>query len=449
MKKFAIVGQTLAHTFSPQIHTNFFANNNIEASYEICEIALSEFDSCKDRLKKYDGFNVTVPYKEKIVPLLDSLDKTAEQIGAVNTVVNSGGKLIGYNTDFYGVKYMLESNNINVEGKNICVLGSGGACKAVLYYLIVSGASSITIVSRDAESARAKFTESNLSKLNYLGVINCASYEELNKISGYLLINTTPVGMFPNNSDCPITDKQIFNFQNICDLIYNPCVTKLCLNAMSNAETIVNGLSMLIAQGIKAEELWGNKCDIKEEICRIYKVINAQFSLNDGNIVFLSGMMGCGKTTVGKLVAEKLGMTFIDLDEQIVKENNISIAQMFEKGNDYFRQCESETLRKCSQMKNIVISLGGGAVLKDKNCAILKLVGTTFFVNRDINIIAKTIDSESRPLIRDNPQKLMQIYNERIDRYKSSCNFIVENNDTAEECVNTICEIIDSIKQKV
>lgn len=505
MKRYGVLGERLSHTMSPQIHKMFFAevnkffgeySNRIDATYEVVEIARHDFADCKKTLLAFDGLNITVPYKQDIMQFLDEIDEEAKKIGAVNTIVNKGGKLLGCNTDAFGFGYLLDSNKLNVQDKVVAVLGSGGASKAVVYSLIEKRAKTILIVSRNPKCAYKQFLhfgsnmiceseieDNNLSKSLYkIGVkntiIECISYGEMQYMNGYLIINATPVGMYPNVDESPVDMTTVEKFENVCDIIYNPSVTKLCSfglslyhnniaesHCQSKEDAITcNGLAMLVAQAIKSEEHWGNGLDmllgqlINAGDCfcnglifgviinKIFNAVSVNYFLNNNdknknNLIFLSGMMGCGKSSVGALLAKELDMQFIDLDEYIVKRTNKTISQMFEIGEEHFRCQETESLFDLvKNTKKAVVALGGGALTKARNCGMLKMAGITIFVDRSLENIKSTIDQQSRPLIKDDIKKLDELYNKRIDTYRRSCNFIVENNATAEECVAKICE---------
>lgn len=236
MSKFGLIGYRLSHSYSPMIHEYLFKKNNIDASYSLIEVELDELKECIERLKDntYSGYNVTIPYKEKIMAYCDILTDAAKEIGAVNTVYMRDGKVIGDNTDYLGFIAQLEMHNIDVLNKNVYVLGNGGASKAICYSLKMLNANPI-IVSR---------TDKGIS------------YEEFSKIDSYdIIINTTPLGMYPNVNDC-VLKEEIIKKADICiDLIFNPKVTKF----LSHAKIGYNGLFMLIFQAIHAEKLWLKK----------------------------------------------------------------------------------------------------------------------------------------------------------------------------------------------
>ncbi|MEG1608648.1 MAG: shikimate dehydrogenase, partial [Clostridia bacterium] len=274
MKKYAVVGEKLAHTMSPIIHQLFFDKKNIEASYDVVEIPKGDFANCRKILLGYDGVNVTVPYKQEIIKYLDEIDDVAMQIGAVNTIVNRNGKLCGFNTDVFGFKFLLEDNGFDCKDKSVAVLGSGGASKAIVFCLLKMRAKEIFVVSRDVVKAEKDYDDnfckqdksavkkdccddfdkqdkSADKKYNHtskcclencnlndngsvdLTTLKFVGYEQLEKMSGFLIVNTTPIGMFPNDGKSPIAENITKNFEAVCDIVYNPSVTKLCFDAVN------------------------------------------------------------------------------------------------------------------------------------------------------------------------------------------------------------------------
>ncbi len=236
--KYALLGEKLGHSFSPQVHNEIFKDLNIDATYELKEIKKEEIVDALNLLKKgiYNGYNVTIPYKKEVMKYLDVIDDKAKEIGAVNTIAYKDGKLIGYNTDYYGFKEEILYNKIDVSNKDCYILGTGGASLALNKALKDLGAN-VYFVSRNP--------------INEFMI----SYEELKNKKPYLIVNSTPVGMYPNVDNCPIEEEIINNTKYVIDIIFNPLQTKLLKIAKSN----MNGLFMLVGQAIKAEEIWQNR----------------------------------------------------------------------------------------------------------------------------------------------------------------------------------------------
>ena len=265
---YGLIGEKLSHSISPKIHNMIFETLNVNDSYRLFEIPKENIGNLREALKTLTirGVNVTIPYKEKVIEYLDEISKEAKNIGAVNTIFNKSGKLIGYNTDYYGFKYMLEDKNINVKGKKVTVLGTGGASKAVITYLLDSHVSEILLVSR-----KKKDLYKNEEKIKVI------EYKDLKGVLGDIIINTTPVGMYPKMQDSPVTLEIIKNYDVLVDLIYNPLETEFIKLGKENNKITCSGLMMLVGQAVKAEEIWQHKAIDKKVIIDIYNKLIKEF----------------------------------------------------------------------------------------------------------------------------------------------------------------------------
>ncbi len=386
--EYGCIGEKLGHSFSKIIH-----NELADYDYTLCEIAR---DDLPDFMTKADfkAINVTIPYKELVIPYLYEIDKKAQKIGAVNTVVNKGGKLYGYNTDFYGMSSLIKRENISLCDKKVLILGSGGTSKTACAVAESMDALSVFVVSR-------KKDENNIT------------YEEAykNHLDAQIIINTTPCGMYPNidNSALDITDFK--NLEAVLDVVYNPLNTKLVNDAKKRGIKAVGGLYMLISQAAFAVEKFIDQAIEVDKVEQIYRNL-----YKCKNNLVLVGMPGCGKTTIGKAVSEKLNKEFIDTDEEIVKKSGLCIPEIFEKyGEEYFRKLESDVIAKVALKQNCVIATGGGAILNSKNIDLLKGNGTVIFIDRSLENLCCT---EDRPLSQ-NREALEKRYNERYDLYNS------------------------------
>ncbi len=403
MEKFALIGKTLKHSYSKKIHPLLG-----DYVYDMIEL---EPESVKDFVlnNTYKGYNITIPYKKDVIPFLDEIDEGAKKIGAVNTVINEGGKKKGYNTDFYGMIYMLDRAKIIVKNKNVLILGSGGTSNTAQAVCEHLGAKKISVLSRSGE-------------VNYSNYFEVATDSEI-------IINTTPVGMYPNNYECKIDLDVFSNLSGVADTVYNPTITKLLYQAKKKGVPFTNGFPMLVAQAKFAKELFFNKKvdnGIIEEIIRALskEIIN----------VVLIGMPGSGKSTVGKAIAEKLGLEFIDTDEEIVKEDGRDISTIFkENGENYFRQLESQVIKKVGCYSGKVIATGGGVVKNIENYFPLKQNGVIFWIDREVGNLA----SDGRPLSKDS-QTILKLYNERKELYKYFSDYIVDNNGDLLETVKGV-----------
>ena len=267
---YGVLGEKLCHSLSPRIHNMIFEEIGVEGAYRLFEVPsekVEEFISAM-KLLKIKGVSVTIPYKSIIMKYLDSISPEAERIGAVNTIALDGEKLYGYNTDYFGFGYLIEASKIELEGKTVVILGNGGVTKASIQYLKDNNVAKIYIVSRTPEDAKGINDEK----------IEMIDYNQLEGIKGDILINATPVGMFPNEDACPVEDEVISKFDTIVDLIYNPSKTVLISKAEALGKKIVGGLSMLIGQGVKQQEIWQKRTIDEQVIKDIYEILNREFS---------------------------------------------------------------------------------------------------------------------------------------------------------------------------
>lgn len=382
--KYGLIGEKLGHSFSKVVHSKI-----ADYDYDLCEISRDDID---DFMKKRDfyGINVTIPYKQTVIPYLDEISEEAKSIGAVNTIVNKDGKLYGYNTDFFGLKSLIERNNIDILGKTVLILGSGGTSKTANAVCKSLGAEKVYTVSRSGGE----------------GLI---TYNDAEKIDAQVIINTTPCGMYPKNLDKPIDIELYPNLEAVVDVIYNPIKTQLVLSAHKKGIKAVGGLYMLYAQAVAAAEIFLEKEIKVDAFGEIFK--------EKQNLV-LVGMPSCGKTTFGKMLAEDFGREFVDSDDEIVKKARMPISEIFEKfGETYFRDLETEVINELSTKQGLVIATGGGAILRRENVDLLKQNGSLIFIDRPLDMLITTDD---RPL-SSSRELLEQRYYERYATYCLSC----------------------------
>lgn len=401
---YGLIGEKLAHSFSPQIHSLL-----ADYEYKLFELEKNQVGNFL-KAKNFEGLNVTIPYKQTVIEFCDKLSETAAKLHSVNTITIKDRKLIGDNTDYYGFSYLLNNNNINVSGKKCIVLGSGGASKTVNAVLNDLGGK-VTVISRSGEN-----NYTNIDK-NY---------------DAEIIVNTTPVGMYPKNGSAVIDISNFKKCEAAVDLIYNPSKTKFLLDAERNNIKAVNGLTMLVAQAKKSCELFLDEKIIDKVIDKIVKTIGKNLK----NIILI-GMPGCGKSSVGKLLSEKLNREFIDTDIEIEKSENRKIPEIFsQNGEEYFRKCETEILEKFSKESGKIIATGGGIVTQKNNFDLLKQNSTVIFIERSIG----KLSNENRPLSKDK-NAIEKLYNERINLYKLLADFTVNNNG---EIKNTVEEIYEN-----
>ncbi len=415
---YCVIGKKLTHTLSPEIHSAFFELTNKSDVYEAVELTPEQVANGRDFLLRYDGVNVTIPYKQTVMSLLDDISDEARAIGAVNTVKREGGKLYGFNTDPYGFEAMLASRGIDPAGKSAYVLGYGGAARSVIYALNRAGAD-VTVVSRDPERANADGHEA-------------VSYAELSKRSGYLLVNCTPMGMYPEVDVSPVGDDVVEKFDAAADLVYNPVLTRFLRSAVTMGKRAVGGLYMLVAQAMESQRIW--TCDERAATLTktVYDRVARGFLRDSGNI-WLVGMPGCGKTTFGAWIAQKTERDFVDADAYVQHLSGMTIAEMFERGEDFFRDAESEAIACLACRKGLVIATGGGAVLRPFNIDCMRLSGTTLFIDRAPGDIIADVDYASRPLLVQGAERVWRLYEQRSRKYADAAQITVKNDADERE----------------
>ncbi|MBE6808784.1 MAG: shikimate dehydrogenase [Ruminococcaceae bacterium] len=407
--KYGLIGEKLGHSFSKIIHSEL-----TDYDYELKEVAKDELDSFM-RKADFKAINVTIPYKQDVIPYLYEIDETAKAIGAVNTIVNKNGKLYGYNTDFLGLKSLIENAKITIRNKKVIILGSGGTSKTALAVAKSMGAKEVYRVSRKGGNGLITYNEAENSH-------NDAE----------VIINTTPCGMYPNIGEAAVGIDKFTKLEGVVDAIYNPLNSFLVTSAKEKGIAATGGLYMLVAQAVFAAEKFTDSIIDKSEIDRIYNKI-----FNQKRNLVLIGMPSCGKTTIGKAIAEQLGKEFIDSDDEIVKKQGMPIPEIFEKfGEKHFRNIESEVIAELSLKQSSVIATGGGAVLNRRNVDLLKENGLVVFIDRPLE---KLITTDDRPL-SSNRELLTKRYNERYDIYCSSADIIVNSDCDLEENIGRVKE---------
>lgn len=404
--KYGCIGEHLKHSFSKEIH-----NAIVDYEYEIKEIPKDEFNAFIVK-KDFIAVNVTIPYKEAIIPHLYNIDEHAKLIGAVNTVVNRDGKLYGYNTDFYGMTKLLEHAGVCVKNKKVAILGTGGTSKTARAVVKALGAKEIVIVSRTANGEKIDYAELQ-SKHTDTDVI----------------INTSPCGMYPNNYAIPVDVSLFNNLSGIIDAVYNPLRTPLVAEGLQRGIPSEGGLYMLVAQAIKACEIFTGKLLPENTLERTYQKI-----VRDKENVVLIGMPASGKTTVGKVVAKALGREFIDTDA-VIESEGLKIADIFKKhGETVFRDMETQVVKQVTTHTGKVIATGGGTILRRENVDALRQNGKLFFIDRPLE---KLIPTSDRPLSSDK-QAIEKRYGERYEIYSSVCDVKMDAEGSVEQVANKI-----------
>lgn len=403
--KYGLIGEKLAHSFSKDIH------ERLGYDYELRNVSRDELEKFL-LTRDFLGINVTMPYKSTVIPYLDVVDEPAMEIGAVNTIVNHDGKLYGYNTDFYGMKELLSHAGIDPTDKKVAILGSGGTSKTAKALFKSLGASEIITVSRSGKLGYDEFYKQHRDT--------------------EIIVNTTPVGMFPDVFDRPVDIDGFENLYGVIDAVYNPLETTLVRDAKSRGIRAEAGLYMLVAQAVIASGLFLGTTYPSYTIDIVYEGLRAEKE----NIVLI-GMPSSGKSTVGRLLAQMTGCDFIDTDELIDEKIKMPISDFFSlRGEDEFRKIEREVIKEIAGLTGHVIATGGGVILNEDNLYALKYNGKVVFIDRPLYDLVAT---EDRPLSRDR-SALEKLYNERYPIYKASCDIHVNVKGSANDVASDILE---------
>ncbi|MBQ7123405.1 MAG: shikimate dehydrogenase [Oscillospiraceae bacterium] len=407
--EYGLIGEHLPHSFSPEIHKRI---GNYK--YEIKELRPEELDSFLTE-RDFKGINVTIPYKQAVIPYLDEIDEAAKSIGAVNTIVNKNGRLFGYNTDFGGLKALFERTGISVFGKKAVIFGNGGTSHTAEAVLKSLGAQ--TVLKTDLVPSEGVIT-------NEEAVLKHSDAE--------ILVNTTPMGMFPRLSGMAADPSDFKNLEGVIDVVYNPLRTDFIQKADSLGIPAKGGLYMLVMQAILASEHFFGEKVPKEKAESIYQEL-----LRMKKNIVLIGMPACGKTTIGKLLSEQLERPLFDSDEVIIEKSGRTIPDIFEKdGEKAFRKLESEAIFELSGKTGVIIATGGGAVLDPENIRNLSKNGKIYFLDRPVDSLIPTDD---RPTA-STAEAIKKRFEERYPLYKKYADKIIDASFGIDEVLNNIKE---------
>jgi shikimate dehydrogenase len=406
MSIYGCIGKKLTHSFSKEIHLRL-----ADYEYKLIELSEDEINGFFEK-RDFEAINVTIPYKQTVIPFLDEISDIAKRINAVNTIVNRNGKLYGYNTDYFGMKALIERLGLVFQNKKVLILGTGGTSKTAQVVAYDLGASQILTVSRHKSERYITYDEALK-----------------NHADAQIIINTTPVGMYPDCESMPIDISPFKNLEGLIDAVYNPINTNLVLEARERGLKADGGLYMLVAQAAAAVEKFIEKGVEKDTVEAVYKSV---FALKE-NIV-LTGMPGSGKTTIGKLI--NIGdFEFVDTDKEIENRIGCTVKSLIEeKGETYFRDLETQIIRDVSREGGKIIATGGGAILREENVRCLKRNGKLFFIDANFS---RLIATDDRPL-SNTEEKLKKLYSERIDIYKKTADVTVPDTETPEDAAEYV-----------
>lgn len=412
MSDYGLIGKKLGHSFSKIIHEKIS-----DQSYDLIELDKQQFHTFMIK-RKFKGINVTIPFKKDVMPYLDSIDEHALSIGAVNTVVQKQGKLYGYNTDYDGFAYMIDHHRIDLKDQKILVIGNGGAAAAIKAVCKDHQAKEIVCVSRHPQG-------------------DAISYDTVyaNHRDATILINTSPVGMYPNVYAQAVDLCDFPECKAVIDVVYNPMITQLCLQAKEMGIPAISGLEMLIVQAIRAREHF---LDQKLDHSVIEQVLS-DLLLERMNFVLI-GMPSAGKTTIGQLLSQRFQKDFIDLDQQIEQEAGQSIKEIFNtQGEDGFRILETQITKRFAAKENQIIACGGGIIKKKENIDALRLNGLLIYLDRKLELLMTK--DPNRPLSRSK-EAVEAMYHERKDLYEKYSHIRIENNNEPKQTVDQLMCLI-------
>ena len=418
-KIYCVIGSPIRHSMSPVMHNKNFKSLGLNANYSAVQV--SNLSQWMKTVQKRDihGINVTMPYKTEVMKYLDEIDPLAEKIGAVNTIHNRNGKLIGYNTDAFGALQAIKEKTKKLKNRKVIILGSGGAARAISF-ILEREKTDVVIISRNIKKAKEigkalKYNNKNIK-------------EQLQEAD--ILINCTPIGM--NSNETPVPKESLNKNLVVFDIVYTPIKTKLIRDAEEKGCETILGYKMLAFQGAQSFQIWTGK---KPNVSIMLDAVKKQLLPS----IVLTGFMGSGKTSVGKILAKDLGREFIDIDEEIEKKEKMSIKNIFRNhGEKHFRKLENEILRDVASRKNVVISCGGGIVLEDKNRQRLKSFITVNLKAEPRTIAQRLSKDKSRPLLfglsnKDKIKKISRILKERENLYKITADYSVKTDGLSKK----------------
>ena len=406
-----LIGERLGHSFSKEIHQRLG-----KYEYELIELAPDELESFITS-RSFDGLNVTIPYKQAVIEYLDEISDLARETGAVNTIVNRNGRLSGYNTDCGGMKMLIEKMGVSLKGSTVFIAGSGGTSLTAAAVCRSLGADEVIRASRNGRNGAMTYEE---------------AYEACSDAS--FLINTTPAGMYPDTDGMPFDIDRFDGPEGVLDVVYNPLNTRLVMNARERGIRAENGLYMLAGQAVLSSVLFTGEDADGDITEKIYQDL-----LKEKRNIVLTGMPGSGKSTLGRMLAEELDREIAETDDEVSAKAGMPIRDIFDRfGEQHFRDLESEVIKTASMKSGIVISTGGGSVLRKENVDALRMNGTIVFIDRPLESLCPTDD---RPL-SDDFEKMKRLYEERYEIYRETADVIIDAAGTEEETAKALQEAL-------
>ena len=412
--EYGLIGGKLGHSYSKIIHEQIG-----DYTYELHPLPTEEEARAFLEKRDFRAINVTIPYKQLVIPYCDEVDEGARSIGAVNTLVNRGGRLYGYNTDFGGVLYMLEAHGVSLKGKKVLILGTGGTHNTVAAVCRHLGAARVETVSRSAGEGRLSYAQAARDK------------------EVQVVFNTTPAGMYPYNGDCLLSLDGLENLEAVVDVVYNPFRTELLLRAEEKGVKAVCGFEMLVAQAVLAAEHFLDKPLPREQIGEIHKKLKLELCN-----ISLIGMPSSGKSSLGRLLAQRLGKPFVDLDDELEKRAGKTIPRIFEEeGEAGFRAREAALAAEYGKENGRVLSCGGGIIKTPGNAHALRQNGPVLWVRRPLE--ALTVGG-GRPL-SSSREALSRMEKEREPLYRAAADAPVDNGGTLEQTLREAVRQVEGL----
>lgn len=395
--QYGLIGEKLSHSFSKEIHESL-----ADYKYEICEIERENLSSFLTK-REFCAVNVTMPYKKEVIPYLDEISDAANELQAVNVIVNKNGKLCGYNTDYFGMRDLILRSGIDISNKKVLILGTGGTSRTSSLVCRNLGTNNIIFVSREKKE-------------------NAITYDEAYSLhkDADIIINATPVGMYPNSYNSSLDLSKFCNLNAVFDAVYNPIRTQLVIDAQDRGIYAEGGLYMLVSQAVYAIELFLDTKIDKNKTDEIYNKI-----LKEKENIVLIGMPSSGKTTVGKILAENLSLEIYDLDDEIEKHIGCTISEFFKTHAEKdFRDIETQITKEISKKNGIIIATGGGCILRKENVNALRTNGRLYFLDRDVENLTPT---DSRPLATK-MEAIKKLYEQRYQLYIDASDIKIDGN---------------------